>query len=54
MVVDFIPLFCGSFGVWTPFALSTLFTIADRTTIKSSVSKKLTRKQLIQHLSVTL
>ena len=28
---DFIPL------VWSPFALSTLFTIADRTTVKSGV-----------------
>jgi len=48
---EFIPLVCESFGVWTLFALSTLFTIADWTTIKSGVSKKLARKQ---HLSVTL
>ena len=25
---DFAPLICETFGVWTPFALSTLFTIA--------------------------
>ena len=25
---EFIPLVCESFGVWTPFALSTLFIIA--------------------------
>ena len=30
---DFIPLVCETFGVWSPFALSTLFTIADRTTV---------------------
>ena len=29
---DFIPLICESFGVWTPYALSTLFSIADRST----------------------
>ena len=31
---EFFPLVCESFGVWTPFALSTLSTIADRTTVK--------------------
>ena len=31
---EFIPLVYESFGVWTPFALSTLFVITDRTTIK--------------------
>ena len=35
---DFIHLVCESFGVWSPFALSTLFTIADRTTIKNGLS----------------
>ena len=49
----FISLVCESFGVWTPFALSTLFIIADWTTIKSGASRKLARKQLIQCLSVT-
>ena len=48
---EFIPLVCESFGVWTPFALSTLFIIADRTTIKSGISRKLARKQ---HLPVAL
>jgi len=42
---------CESFGVWTPFALSTLSTIADHTT---GVSRQLARKQLLQNLSVTL
>ena len=28
---DFIPLVVETFGVWTPFALKTLFFIADRT-----------------------
>ena len=51
---DFIPLVCESFGVWSPFALSTLFTIADRTTVKSGLSRKLARRQLLQTLSVTL
>jgi len=51
---EFIPLVCESFGVWTPFALSTLFTIADRTIVKSGTSRRLTRKQLLQCLSVTL
>jgi len=46
---EFIPLVCESFGVWRPFALST-----DFTTIKTGVSRKLARKQLIQRLSVTL
>jgi len=51
---EFIPLVCESFGVCTPFALSTLFTIADRTTVKSGISRCLARKQLLQLLSVTL
>jgi len=51
---EFIPLVCESFGAWTPFALSTLFIIADWTTIKSGVSRRLARKQLIQHLPVTV
>ena len=48
---DFIPLVCKSFGVWYPFALSTL-TIADHTTIKNGLSWKLARRQLLQQLSV--
>ena len=51
---DFIPLVCESFSVWSPFALSTLFTIADHTTIKNGLSQKLARRQLLQRLSVTL
>ena len=50
---EFIPLVCKSFGICTPFALSTLLTIVDRTTLKSSASRQLVRKQLVQHLSVT-
>ena len=42
---EFIPLVCESFGVWTPFALSTLCIIADRTTVKSGISRQLARKQ---------
>ena len=51
---EFFPLVCKPFGVWTPFALSTLSTIADRTTVKSGIPRQLARKQLLQHLSVTL
>ena len=51
---DFIPPVCESFGVWSPFALSTLFTIADRTTVKNGLSQKLAQRQLLQWLSVTL
>ena len=50
----FFSLVCESFGVWTPFALSTLSTIADRTTVKSGIPRQLARKQLLQRLSVTL
>ena len=49
-----IPLVCESFGVWSPFALSTLFKIADHTTVKNGLSQKLARRQLLQRLSVTL
>ena len=45
---DFIPLACESFGVWSPFALFTLFTIADHTTVKNGLPvSKLTRRQLL-------
>jgi len=30
----YVPSVCESFGVWYPFALSTLFTIADHTTVE--------------------
>ena len=51
---EFFPLVCESFGVWTPLALSTLSTIADRTTVKSGIPRQFARKQLLQRLSVTL
>jgi len=51
---DFIPLVCESFGVWTPSALSTLFSIADRSTVKNGLPRKVARRQLLQQLSVTL
>ena len=51
---DFIPLVCESFGVWSSFALSTLFTIADHTTVKNGLPRKLARRQSLQRLSVTL
>jgi len=51
---DFVPLVCEIFGVWTPFALSTLFTIADRSTVKNGLPWKTARRQLLQQLSATL
>ena len=51
---DFIPLVVECFGVWTPFALIMLKTIADRTTPQSGVTPKLARKNLLQQLSVSL
>jgi len=51
---DFIPLVVETFGVWSPLALRTLRTIADRTTARSGVSTKLARKHLLQQLSVSL
>ena len=38
---------CESFSVWSPFALSTFFTIADHTTLqlKNGLSPKLARRQ---------
>ena len=50
MVVNFFPLVCESFGVWTPFALSTLSTIANRSTVTSGIPRQLARKQLVQRL----
>ena len=37
---DFIPLVVESFGIWTPFALSVLRCIADRTTTGSGINLK--------------
>jgi len=51
---DFIPLVVETLGVWSPFALQTLHTIADRTTARNSISTKLARKNLLQQLSVSL
>jgi len=43
---DFIPLVCESFGVWTSSALSTLFLIAERSTVKNGLPCKVARRQL--------
>jgi len=45
---------CESFGVGSPFTLSTFFTIADHTTVKNGLSPKLAGRQLLQWLSMTL
>jgi len=49
-------LFLGgrTFGVWPPFALRMLQTIADCTTAHSGTSTKLSRSQFLQQLSVSL
>ena len=51
---NFIPLVVKSFGIWTPFALSILHSIADRITTHSGISSKVARKNLLQQLSVSL
>ena len=51
---DFIPLVVETFGVWTPFPLKTLHSIADCTTPRSGVPRKVARKNLLQQLSVQL
>ena len=51
---DFIPLVVETFGVWSPFTLRTLRTIADHTTARSGASAKLARKHVLQQLSVSL
>ena len=51
---DFIPLVVECYGVWTPFVLKTLQTIADRATSRSDVPPKVARKNLLQQLSVAL
>ena len=50
----FIPLVCETFGVWSPYALSVLGSIADRTTVRNGLPQKFARRQLLQQLSVTL
>ena len=51
---DFIPLVVETFGVWSPFALRMLQTIADHTTARSGTSTKLARSHFLQQLSVSL
>jgi len=51
---DFIPLVVECSGVWTPFALKTLRTIADCITPHSGVPCNLARKNLLLQLSVAL
>ena len=51
---DFIPLVCETFGVWTPYTLSILNSIADRATVRNGQLRKLARHQLLQQLSVTM
>ena len=51
---DFISLVCETFGVWSPYALSILGSIADRTTVRNGLPRKFARRQLLQQLSVTL
>jgi len=43
---SFIPLVVEIFGVWTPFALSILHSIADHTTTRSGISRKMARRNL--------
>jgi len=47
---DFIPLVCEAFGVWTPYSLSILNSLADKTTVRNGLPHKLP----LQSLSVTL
>ena len=49
-----VPLVVETFGFWSPFALQTLRTIAERTTARSGASTKQARKHLLQQLSVSL
>ena len=51
---DFIPLVVETFGVWTPFALKALCTIADLTTPCSGVPRRVARRNLLQQLSEQL
>ena len=41
---DFIPLVCKIFGVWSPFALSSPFSIANRSTVRNGLPLKIARK----------
>ena len=51
---DFIPLVVETFGIWSPFALRTLHSVADRTTARSGASTKVVSRNLLQQLSVSL
>jgi len=51
---DFIPLVVETFGVWTPFGLKMLHVVADHSTPRSGIPRKLARKNLLQQLSVQL
>ena len=44
---DFIPLVVESFGIWIPFALLVLYSIADHTTTRSGISPKMARRYLL-------
>ena len=44
-------LVCETFGVWSPYALSILGSIADRTTVRNGLPRKFARRQLLQQLS---
>ena len=49
---DFIPLVMETFGVWSPFVLQVIYSIADHTTARSGASTRVARKNLLQQLSV--
>ena len=51
---NFVPLVVETFGVWTPFALKMLHVVADCSTPRIGVPRKLARKNLLQQLSVQL
>ena len=51
---ELIPLVVETFGLWSPFTLQILETIAERTTARSGASAKLARKHLLQQLFVSL
>ena len=44
---DFVPLVVETFGVWSPFALQTLRTIAECTTARSGASTKQAHKYFV-------
>jgi len=45
---EFIPLICESFGVWTAYTSSNLFSTVERSTVNNSLPCKFTKKQLLQ------